>query len=201
VAHFDEPGAWSRYNTTQVDRPPRPLVRTLLEHAGNGEGRLALDLGFGSGVETALLLDRGWRVLAIDSDPAAAESLRARLPAGLAERLSTRTQDFTEIDVLPRVHLVHAAWSLPYAGSHLGRLWDAVLAALAPGGWLAGDLFGERDAPADAADVATLTDAEVESFLARLDVVYRQTHEQDGVSVDGPHHWHVHSVVGRRLPD
>jgi trans-aconitate methyltransferase len=201
VAHFDEPGAWSRYNATQVARLPRPLARTLLEHAGPGEGRLALDLGFGAGVETALLLSSGWRVLAIDGDPAAGESLRSRLPAQQVARLDVSTRSFAALDALPAVDLVHAAWSLPYAGRHLRRLWDQLLTALVPGGWLACDLFGERDTTADADDVAVLTDAEVEQLLGRLDVVDRLVQEQDGTSFDGPHHWHVHSVVARRRPD
>ncbi|CCH85738.1 SAM-dependent methyltransferase [Modestobacter italicus] len=201
MAHFDEPGAWSRYNATQVGRPPRALARTLLQHAGDGDGRLALDLGFGAGVETALLLDRGWRVLAVDADPAAGDSLRARLPAEQATRLTVRTRAFADLDDLPAVQLVHAAWSLPYAGVHLHRVWDAVLAALTPGGWLACDLFGERDTTSDARDVAVLADAEVERLLARLDVVHREEQEADGTSFDGPQHWHVHSVVGRRRPD
>jgi len=194
---FDEPGAWSRYNATQQDRPPRPLVQALLEHAGDGGGRLALDLGYGGGVETALLLRRGWRVLAIDGDPVAAASLRARLPTG---RLTIETRDFADLDALPELHVVHAAWSLPYAGRHLPRLWDLLLSALVPGGWLACDLFGERDTTADAEDIARLTDDEVDRFLTRLDVVHRDTQEVDGTAFGGPQHWHVHSVVARRPP-
>ena len=192
---FDEPGAWSRYNATQQDRPPRPLAQALLEHAGDGDGRLALDLGYGGGVETGLLLRRGWRVLAIDGDPSAAESLRARHPT---DRLTVTTRDFADLDALPELHLVHAGWSLPYAGRHLPRLWDLLLTALLPGGWLACDLFGERDTTADADDIARLTDAEVDGLLAPLDVVQHDVQEADGTAFSGPQHWHVHSVVARR---
>jgi trans-aconitate methyltransferase len=198
---FDEPGAWSRYNAGQEQRPPRPLVQVLLEHAGDGAGRPALDLGFGAGVETARLLRRGWRVLAVDADPAAGPSLLRRLPAGDAARLTVRTQDFAALDRLPELHLVHAAWSLPYAGRHLPRVWEVLMAALLPGGWLACDLFGERDTTADADDIAKLTDREVEELLRGVDVVHRDTLEVDGTAFAGPQHWHVHSVVGRRLPD
>jgi tellurite methyltransferase len=196
MGEFDEPGAWSRYNAVQRDRPPGPLARTLLEHAGEGAGRLALDLGSGAGVESALLLDHGWRVLAIDGDPAAAEPLRARCPTG---RLTIVTRHFADLDVLPELHLVHAAWSLPYAGVHLERLWELLLSALVPGGWLACHLFGVR-ATADAEDVARLRTADVDRFVDRLDVVHREEQEVDGTSSGRPTHWHVHSVVGRRRP-
>ncbi|WP_138733805.1 class I SAM-dependent methyltransferase [Modestobacter excelsi] len=200
MREFDEPGAWGRYNATQRDRPPRPLALTLLAHAGEGAGRLALDLGSGAGVESALLLDHGWRVLAVDGDPAAADLLRERLPPEQAERLTTRTTAFADLDALPAVDLVHAAWSLPYAGVHLERLWELLLSALVPGGWLACHLFGTR-ATADAADVARLSAADVDRFVDRLDVVHREEQEVDGTASGRPVHWHVHSVVGRRRPD
>ncbi|WP_222192876.1 class I SAM-dependent methyltransferase [Modestobacter italicus] len=201
MGYFDEPGAWSRYNATQVDREPRPLAVALVEHAGEGAGRLALDLGFGAGVETALLLDHGWRVLAIDGDPAAGDSLTARLPADQAERLTVGTETFAELDALPPAHLVHAGRSLPYAGAHLSRLWQLIRAALLPGGWLACDLFGERDTTTDADDIATLTDAEVDRLLTGLDVVRHEVQEADGTAYAGPQHWHTHSVLARRPSD
>jgi trans-aconitate methyltransferase len=173
-------------------------VHTLLEHAGDGDGRLALDLGSGVGVETALLLDRGWRVLAVDGDREAMDSLRARFPT---ERLVTATRAFADLDELPELSLVHAAWSLPYAGRHLPRLWDRLLAALVPGGWLGCDLFGERDTTADADDIARLTDDEIARYLGPFDVAQHDVEEADGTAYSGPQHWHVHSVVARRLPD
>jgi hypothetical protein len=96
--------------------------------------------------------------------------------------------------------VVHAAWSLPYAGVHLERLWELLLSALVPGGWLACHLFGVR-ATADAEDVARLSTADVDRFVDRLDVVSREEQEADGMSSGRSTHWHVHSVVGRRRPD
>jgi len=198
MALFDQPGAWSRWNATQRDRVPRPLVHALLRHAGDGDGRLALDLGCGAGVEAELLLRRGWRVLAVDGDPEAGPSLAARLPAGLRAGLEVLTADFADLPVLPPLDLVHAGWSLPYAGRSLPRVWHALLTALVPGGWLGGELFGDRDGPPDATDVATLSDAQLDRLLAPLTVVQRDTQEADGESPSGPHHWHVHTVVARR---
>jgi methylase of polypeptide subunit release factors len=45
----------------------------VLDLAGSGAGRRALDLGGGAGVETQAILGRGWEVLAIDYDPEAAD--------------------------------------------------------------------------------------------------------------------------------
>lgn len=198
---LDEPDGWSRYNATQTEREPRALVQRLLDHAGDGRGRLAVDLGFGSGVETEALLRRGWRVLAIDGDPAAARLLTDRVPAELAAGLEVRTTDFADVGDLPEVGVVHAAWSLPYAGTAFPRLWDALMTALTPGGWLGCELFGDRDTMASHPRVAAHTEAEARRLLEPLSVVDFDTIEQDGMSYGGPQHWHVFSVVARRPPD
>ena len=198
MAVMDEPDGWSRYNATQVDREPRTLVQTLLHHAGDGRDRLAVDLGFGSGVETEELLRRGWRVCAIDGDPTAAELLTRRLSTEQAARLTVLTSDFSDIDALPEVSLVHAAWALPYAGSAFPRLWEVLMSALAPGGWIGCELFGDRDTMAGHPRVTAHSEAEARRLLEPLSVVEFDTIEQDGMSYGGPQHWHVHSVVARR---
>ncbi|MFD0327696.1 hypothetical protein ACFQZC_04355 [Streptacidiphilus monticola] len=52
-------------------RPVRPLCRRALDLAGPGDGRLALDLGCGRGVEASAMLAEGWRVWALDRAPGA----------------------------------------------------------------------------------------------------------------------------------
>jgi trans-aconitate methyltransferase len=196
---FKQAQDWSRYNQTQIDRPEeRALARKVLELAGPGAGRQAIDLGGGAGVETAAILRRGWEVLAIDYDPEAAAFASARLTNLERARLTFRTQDFTEIDGLPASDLIHAAWSLPFAGDRLVHLWGVLLEALNPGGWLACELFGDRDSEAQDPDVATLTRQQVDQLLEPLDVVSLETVEQDSTSFTGPHHRHVFTLVARK---
>ena len=196
---FKEARDWSRYNETQVDRPEaRELARKVLDLAGPGAGRRAIDLGGGAGVETQAILRHGWDVLAIDYDPEAADFAAARLTNEERARLTFRTQDFTELDDLPPSDLIHAAWSLPFAGDHLVRLWGVLVESLNPGGWLACELFGDRDSQAQDPDVATLTREQVDGLLEPLDVVSLETVERDGMSFTGPHHWHVFSLVARK---
>lgn len=196
---FKQAQDWSRYNETQVDRPEvRALARTVLDLAGPGAGRQAVDLGGGAGVETEAILRHGWDVLAIDHDPRAADFVSARLTDSERARLTFRTQDFTGIDALPASDLVHAAWSLPFAGDRLPHLWGVILEALNPGGWLACELFGDRDTQAEDPDVATMTREQVDALLLPLDVVSLETVERDGISFTGPQHWHVFTVVARK---
>lgn len=66
-------------------RATSPLLRRALgeECLPKGNGH-AIDLGCGGGIETALLLKSGWKVLAIDKEPnaiARVETLKAELPS------------------------------------------------------------------------------------------------------------------------
>ena len=64
---------WAEYNDAQGGRDVRELCARVMALAGHGEGRVALDLGCGAGVETRALLADGWRVHAIDSAPGTRE--------------------------------------------------------------------------------------------------------------------------------
>lgn len=136
-------------------------------------------------METQAILRRGWEVLAIDYDPEAAAFAPARLAGPERDRLTFRTQDFTEIDELPPSDLIHAAWALPFAGDRLTHLWGVLVEALNPGGWLACELFGDRDSEAQDPDVATLTGQQVDQLLEPLDVVSLETVERDSMSFTG----------------
>lgn len=66
---------------------PTPHVVRLVEKAGPGRGRRALDLGCGEGRHTILLARKGYDVTAFDLEPLALEKARAAVrKAGLKAR-------------------------------------------------------------------------------------------------------------------
>ena len=85
--------SWADYYQHTLGRELRPpFVRAVrvLQDAGVRPAQ-AIEVGFGDGEETLALLAAGWRVLAIDASPEAAEVLRPRVPAELADRLEIRS--------------------------------------------------------------------------------------------------------------
>ncbi len=74
---------WSQFYEKQGGRGVRPTFEAALD-GWNAEPGLAIDLGCGDGVETRELAERGWQVLAIDSDPGVDDRVRAGLGAGRA---------------------------------------------------------------------------------------------------------------------
>ena len=125
-----------------ADPAVRPLTAALLEHAGDGDGRRAVDLGCGSGVETRALVAAGWRVTAIDSDSSMPARLSDLVASGSVEAVVSDIRDAQ----LPSAALVHSSLALPFVPvADFGPVWERIRRCLVPGGWLAVDLFGSRD--------------------------------------------------------
>jgi tellurite methyltransferase len=71
---------WDAYYAASAGREPRPLLlEALARFAAPGT---AADLGYGGGTETLAMLRAGWRVTAVDADPAAGPRLAGQV-AGL----------------------------------------------------------------------------------------------------------------------
>ena len=120
----DEDPGWKDYYEKIKCRAPRQLVLDVLGYfPQRSTSRSAIDLGCGDGTETAVLLERGWNVLAIDGEPAAIQHLLAKVPDEARARLQTQVARFEEIR-LPSTDLVHASFSLPFCPpEHFEHFW------------------------------------------------------------------------------
>lgn len=179
-------------------RAPFDAAVAQAEQRRGGPG-VAADIGCGDGTETRVLLARGWQVLAVDSEPAAAAFVRAEVPAADAPRLSTQTAAFTGMQ-LPALDLAWAGMSLPFcAPADLDAVWQRIVAALVPGGCFAGHFFGPRDTWAsEGGELGFHDEAAVRILLAGFEVVICHEREWDGGSGAGPKHWHLFEVVAFR---
>ena len=102
---------------------------------------------------------------------------------------------FTEAD-LPRAHLIHAGFSLPFCPpQEFPALWARIRQAVAPGGVFAGQLFGTRDTWADDPDMTFCTRHQAEVLLDGLDIFRLEETERDGHAFSGPKHWHTFDIL------
>ena len=186
---------WAGYYAWSAGREPRPLLLAACRELGAGRGRLAIDLGCGEGTDALELLARGWSVLAVDAEPAGLALLQARIPPAAAGRIRILCASFAEAD-LPRAHLIHAGFSLPFCPPQaFPALWARIRRALAPGGVFAGQLFGTRDTWADDPDMTFHARRQVETLLDGLDVLRLEETERDGHAFSGPKHWHTFDIL------
>lgn len=170
----------------------RPLAVRAALLAGPGEGRTAVELGCGIGIEAAHLVEQGWRVRTVDADPTVSGALEA---IGRRGDLQHRTASLEEDLELPPCHLLLACASLPFVRrERFASLWTTIRAALLPGAVLAVDLFGVRD-DWSAGEGTFLTRTEVEQLLDGLEVHALEEQERDGRAFSGPKHWHTYGVL------
>ena len=190
-------GDYYRHTLGRELRPPFVRAMHVLREAGITPAQ-AVEVGFGDGEETLALLADGWRVLAIDASPQAAEVLGPRVPAEIADRLEIRSTPAEET-VLPRFDFLYAGYTLPFLGAEaFGRFWAHALDRANPGGYLAVNFFGPHDTWADRPNMQFHERAKVERLVEGLDVVVLDETEEDGPSFLGPKHWHLFEVIARK---
>jgi SAM-dependent methyltransferase len=162
--------------------------------------RFAIDLGCGDGRDTAELLRRGWRVLALDASEEGLDRLRRRADLVHPERLETRLARFEDL-TLPECDLLVASFSLPFCPpACFPRLWAQVRAAIRPGGRFAGQLFGDQDDWASLPDRTHHTPDQARALFEGFDLE-RFDEERRASSVDPVNHpkrWHVYHIVARK---
>jgi membrane dipeptidase len=184
---------WRRYFAAAAD-DPRPTLLDALERFD--EPGFAVDLGAGTGRDTAELLRRGWRVLAIDGEQEAGDRLRALAPP---PRLDVNVARFEDVE-WPSCDLVNASFALPFsAPSSFAAVWEKIVASLRPGGRFCGQLLGVHD-DWSGSGVVVHTRDELAELLTPFEVELLDELDEDGTTtVGGRKHWHVYHLVLRRL--
>ncbi len=126
------PAMWDqRYATTGWSSVPDA---ELVELAATLEVGKALDLGCGTGRNTAHLVSGGWSVTGVDSSAVGLEQARAAA-AGLPGHLTTVLADLTDYEPTTTYDLVVVA-NIHLAPAERPRLFAMARRALAPGGHL-----------------------------------------------------------------
>ena len=189
---------WEAFYQAHQTRAASPLLRRALGDEclpiGNGH---AVDLGCGSGIETAMLLRAGWSVLAIDKEPQAIARVEALKAEQLSADLTVRHSPFEELKSLAPSALIHAGLSLPFCEpTHFTALWDKILSALEQGGVFVGHLFGDRHDWATHSAMSFHSQQAVEELCDGLNIELLREIEGEGGLV--PHHWHRFDLILRK---
>ncbi|WP_341645189.1 class I SAM-dependent methyltransferase [Thauera sp. SDU_THAU2] len=194
----DAESGWEAFYRANQDRAVSPLLRRALgpELLPRGNGH-AIDLGCGAGIETSLLLNAHWNVLAIDKEPHAIRRVDALAAKGSGGNLVTVVSCFEDLGELPSSALIHAGLSLPFcAPASFPSFWASIVAALEPGGVFVGHLFGDRHDWAGHPEMSFHRREDVDALCNGLEVELLREIEGDGGHV--PHHWHRFDLIVRK---
>ncbi|HLQ30971.1 MAG TPA: class I SAM-dependent methyltransferase [Ktedonobacteraceae bacterium] len=187
---------WETFYTFTKDSPPWPLlVRavSLLTHKGR-----ALDLGAGAGRDTLYLLQQGFRVTSVDSDPHAVAILSS-FPQENLQVVEASFEDFA----FETYDLINAQFALPFLSQRRFReVFERVTRAIRPGGIFVGQFFGIHDQwNTPEHDMTFLTRGQAEAVLQDMDIIEFNEVDMDGHVADGsPKHWHTFHIIARRKP-
>lgn len=119
----------------------------------DGKGKLAIDLGCGNSPAVKSLLNRGWRVLAVDNSPGCLDILaKANTEAVASGQLKIREADMVDFKSTEPADLVLAEDSFPYLDpAKFRQTWEKIhRTCLKDGGFLVGSFFR---APVHEADI------------------------------------------------
>lgn len=203
---------WPAYFARMEGNPPRETLVRAAEAlaARSAVGRasspslplLAADIGCGSGRDAEELLNRGFRVWAQDAHPEALARLgdRPACAAAIAEgRLTLVDADFADTHP-PRAALVNASFSLPFCPpAHFPALWARIDAAIEPGGYFAGQFFGDRDDWSILEDRTHLTREQVFALFPNYVLeFFREEDRPSTYTAEHHKHWHVFHIVARK---
>jgi tellurite methyltransferase len=194
---------WAGYYRKTGDRPPRKTLLAALDRfdaePAPGGSRLAVDLGCGGGRDVVEMLRRGWRVLAIDAEPAAIAHLRARDDIPARAPLETAVARF-ETATWPPADLVNSSFALPLCPpGHFPDVWARIIDSLKPGGRFAGQLYGPRDSWYGRDGMSFVDRAQLDVLLEGLEVEMLDEEEDESTTPRGePKHWHIFHIIARK---
>lgn len=193
--------SWESIYAKTSGRPPRELLVEVIKRFGQNaleNPYKAIDLGSGDGTETAFLLAQGWHVLAIDSEPAAFESLNSKIPLEGQGRLQTQRASFETLE-LSTVDLIYAGYSAPFCHPrHFDTLWNTIVNCINTRGRFAGQLFGVHDTWATNTDMTFFTREQAGNLFSTFEIEHFYEEDEEGDSNIGPKHWHVFHVIARK---
>ena len=197
----DRSAGWAAYYQQLRDRPPRRTLLRALDLFGPAPAdALAIDLGCGDGRDIVELLRRGWRMVAVDSEPEALRQLAARNLPG-ADRITPINARFKEVPLPLGVQLVNSSFAMPLCEPEAFRtLWTRIREALPAGGRFSGQWYGVRDSWHGRRGMTFLERDDALALLDGLEIEMFEEEEADGVTPRGnPKHWHIFHIVARKL--
>ena len=184
---------WEDFYKITKDRSPWPLLVkavSLLSRKG-----YALDLGCGAGRDTRFLLEQGFAVTAVDSDPHAI-ALLADFPQDRLRAVQSSFEDFE----FETYDLVNAHFALPFAPEdRFHEVFARIKHALTTGGIFVGQFFGVNDEWNTPGNLMTFfTREQAEAELKDLRILEFREEDVDSHVADGtPKHWHVFHIIAQ----
>lgn len=172
--------------------PSRILVEAMPYVKENGH---ALDLGAGAFKDTFFLLEKGFKVDAIDK----ADNVAELAPEAKAFHFFLASYEDYDFPI-DTYDLVNAQYSLPFCSpEYFLGVWQKIKESLKSGGIFAGQFFGPADGFAPDDNMTFLDKAAVEDLLRDFKVhTFVEAKRTSKTATDRKKFWHVFDVIAEK---
>ncbi|KAF9658021.1 methyltransferase domain-containing protein [Tenacibaculum mesophilum] len=183
--------------------PPAYTLRKALEFITNQDNiteKTAVDLGCGNGVDTFALLENGFSVVAIDSNPNSLLYLQQNLAPEHSKLLKFNNVSFENIKEFPLAYLVNASFSLPFCHpNQFDNLWSNIIKCISPEGIFCGHFFGPQDSWSSNSDMTFHNIQDVKNLFDKFELLYFNEISKKGKTLSGKEKfWHVFHIVAKK---
>lgn len=186
---------WNEFHQKSKERPPHALLMEALTYVI--DKNKAIDIGAGSLRDSKLLLNEGFEVTAIDSNPVIQE-VASSLDN---DKLSAFTSSFEKFNFPENEYDVTSAmFALPFIKpEHFDSVILKIKSSVKSGGIFCGNFFGINDTWSINPVMTFHTKEQVTELLDGFEIIKFEEVEEDGTAVlGGMKHWHFFNVIGRK---
>lgn len=182
-------------NSIKINKPSRLLADFFrLKLDKNLKEKNAIDLGCGAGNDTMLLLEKGFNVTAIDSEPQVKEILLKR--AQNEQNLNVVTGDFSKVQ-LQKADLINANFSLFFVRKDFDSFIKNVLQSINKNGYFVGNFLGKEDDWKKSK--TTVEKDELFNYFSKFKILYfsEEKYYKDVLTKKNKF-WHVYNIIAKK---
>ena len=182
-------------NSIKINKPSRLLADFFrLKLDKNLKEKNAIDLGCGAGNDTMLLLEKGFNVTAIDSEPQVKEILLKR--AQNEQNLNVVTGDFSKVQ-LQKADLINANFSLFFVRKDFDSFIKSVLQSINKNGYFVGNFLGNEDDWKKSK--TTVEKDELFNYFSKFKILYfsEEKYYKDVLTKKNKF-WHVYNIIAQK---
>lgn len=183
------------YNRTINNKPNKLLMKFFdMKLDRDINEKTAIDLGCGTGNDTIFLLDKGFKVTAVDKENKVINIIKDKIQNN--KNLSFIIDDFAKIR-LHKVNLITANFSLHFCNPlYFDKFMCEITENISLGGYFVGNFLGKEDQWFSDKTKTFVDRNKIQEIFKGFDIIHfnEEKYYKDSVSIKNKY-WHVFNVI------